>query len=390
MHKMKKPWSCSRSTRPLWLALSLLLLLPGAAGADESRVPDETIIPGHFIDGKVQTNIRFSFHYSDESVRIRHEDGPETVFTPGIRVSFRRLCRDAASGLDYLFLTYWAGGRAPSSGQYWYVDAASRSVELAYSREQDHDMEIENDPHRWISYAGACGWREQQAAQNTRQEAFDALGLAGALPLAGDYEQGDSFTLPARDLAVDMVRDQLAALNALPAGERVVFSLAAPVGKADEQAWRVLQVTDPRRCPGRSTVLALDREASTWRSVYDYAGETHDCNVTRLADMRVTDGKLFAVICEQCSVRHPPEGYHRAWVEMDLRTNQSVLIGEPDFVLAPAKYGAKNSPERHVAECDTLNDLYNELNGTRDAMDDPWIRGLDCDDIRFPLMRLSE
>ena len=385
---MKKTCSRSRFARPLWCALPLFVLLAGAAGAEESREPDETIIRGHFIDRKVQTNITFSFHYSNESVHVRHEDGPEADFGSYVRVSFRQLCRDPVSGLDYLFLTWRAGGRAPPAGQYWYVDPASGSLELAYSREQDDDMEIDSAPYRWVSYAGACGWREQQEAQKTRKTAFDKLGVPDAATLEGDYDVGDSFTLPVQELDADVVRDQLAALDALPVGERVVFSLGLPVGEADKQAWRVLQVTDPRRCPGRSIVLALDRAASTWRSVYDRSGGQYDCDAVRMEDMYIQDGKLFARVCAECATTYAG-GYSPAWVQVDIKTNRGVVIEEPGFAASQAGYDSGTGPERRLAECRRLNDLFDELNGTRDAIGDPWIRGQDCDDIRFPPMPLS-
>ena len=363
--------------------------LAGAAmaGEDASPAPDEKIIPGHFIDREVQTRIFFHYDLSDESVRIRHEDGPQLEFDSYSRVIFRRLCRDPVSGLDYLFLTHWDGSKTPSEGQYWYVDPASGSLQLAYSREQDTDTEIAGEPYRWVSYAGVCGWREQEAARQARAAAFDALGAAaGALPLSDEHERGDVFTLPAKGLNAPAVRRHLATLDALPHVEQVSFSMAVPHREADAQAWRVLQLTDPRRCPGRSIVLVQDRAASTWRAVYDKAGELRACLATWMEEMHLKDGKLYAQVCREgeCFTSYAG-GLRRTWVELDLETNQGTLIeDEPDFVRALGEERYSLDPERQVEECRRVNNLFDELNRTEDAADEPRIQGTDCNDIWFP------
>ena len=391
---MKRAWSFPRLDRYGWSALLFSVALAGAAmaGEDESPEPDEKIIPGHFIDREVQTRIFFHYDLADEKVRIHHEDGPQLEFGAYSRVIFRRLCRDPVSGLDYLFLTNWYGGRAPSKGQYWYVDPAGGSLKLAYGREQDTDTEIAGEPYRWVSYAGACGWREQEAARQARAAAFDALGAAaGALPLSDENEQGYVFTLPAKGLNAPAVRRQLAALDALPHMERVSLSMAVPHREADAQAWRVLQLTDPRRCPGRSIVLVQDRAASTWRAIYDKAGGLRACYATWMQELHLKDGKLYALVCREgeCSTSYAG-GLIWTWVELDLETNRGTLIAdEPDFVRALGEERYSADPERQVEECRRLNNLFDELNKTRDSVKDSYIRGRDCSDIRFPPMPLS-
>ncbi len=193
--------------------------------------------------------------------------------------SFALRCRDLATNRDHAVVHL-------SAGQYheiqvWADEPGSASPErLHFEGWGDAVYDEPGDmwgANRLVADDGACLWRGLRRARETYRTAITAL--------------------QARRLDAATVRAQFAALR--DAGAE--FEGAGYANAAARSSWSVVQITGSEACSETGgVVLALDRKAGTWRSIYDVPSGCAKVLYFKMTDMVVDGDRLYAAVCVQC------------------------------------------------------------------------------------------
>ena len=251
----------------------------------------------------------------DYKCLLQHEDGPIAKMGLFDYVSTHGVCRDPVTGLDHA-LILWSAGHYYKV-EFWSVVPAGGGMKREYSEAWDESLR--GSRHLLAGADNTCLWRERQKGREVFQRALSALrvGKEAALSL----QEGETATLPVRDIPSEVVTQQLLALDAVQP-KVALFGTAAYADEAGRAAWRVIQVAGTRRDEDAlGVVLVADRRTGTWRALYDVISGGSKSRNFPAQSLVVTGDILTAELCTNCSF----DGEYGCF-EIDLATNRATRL----------------------------------------------------------------
>ena len=234
----------------------------------------------------------------DHKCLLQHEDGPIAKIERFDYASTHGVCRDPVTGLDHVLIHQTSGKY--HEVQFWSVGPAGEEVKPEYEEawsDFGDGLTIENRA-LLVDADGRCLWRGRQQARAAFQKGLSTLRVGqDATPL---LLEGNTTTLPVREISAEVVRQQLLALDAMQ--PRIVeFGTAIYADEAGRTAWRIIQVTGTVFYDAPGVVLVENRGTGTWHALYDViSGGSYRLNFPAQFVI-VTGNTLTAELCIDCS-----------------------------------------------------------------------------------------